>query len=558
MLLTYPTKESLFRNLSEFTYDQSYLIIGNYKKLADWSLIPMRPMTVFLGPNSAGKSAVSDAIKVFKNLYGDESNDVLFEGDREVYEGPRVRYVDDPEVLPEIGFSFRYPKIKYLKGWLEDESMNVARPLIYELEDDQFPLLKKIIGDRNFLQKNRITMIVSTDDRVDIKVYLNNQLVSTWWAGASSQYITFEDIVFETIFKEDLVGINLREFELGLGSGMRFKFGQFPHFAYQHDWDYLAEDEDIDASKMRGAVISLLIIFYTIPIQEIHSKTAGYSTLDIREMPLGWVTPKLKESTDENSWLPTDWYDFSDSTELQRPVLKLIANQISCLIKTKKSYPGGYVKPDTNPNVLDTINHFLSHPTFLDASYKLAVDLKAIIPIEKLKKKVSLELEFQEYDNGIDFVGKVFLVDKEGRALDFDSVGAGYGQVCPILISLAFGDTILYKQPEVHLHPRLQSRLADCFVYSWNEQKKDFLIIETHSEHFVLRLLRRVRESFSDELLHTSLTLLPKDLGLIYFRPVGDKTSIYEIRVSADGQFLDAWPEGFFDDRDEDIWGPLN
>jgi predicted ATPase len=100
--------------------------------------------------------------------------------------------------------------------------------------------------------------------------------------------------------------------------------------------------------------------------------------------------------------------------------------------------------------------------------------------------------------------------------------------------------------------------LADCFVYSWNEQKKDFLIIETHSEHFVLRLLRRVRESFSDELLHTSLTLLPKDLGLIYFRPVGDKTSIYEIRVSDDGQFLDAWPEGFFDDRDEDIWGPLN
>ena len=284
--------------------------------------------------------------------------------------------------------------------------------------------------------------------------------------------------------------------------------------------------------ERRHAIISLLIILYHHPLREIFKLTNGQTIQDIRKMPSIWLTPKYKEPLDTESWLP-DPLIFTEPSEQYQPALKLIANQIGCLINSDSSdesiyyrfrIKDNYNRFNANPDLLKTINYFLSHPSLLDSEYKLVLEIKAIIPIEKLKKIISLESEFQENNYDIDFIGKIFLVDSKDRMLDFDSVGAGYEQVCPILIALALGDTTLYKQPEVHLHPRLQSRLADCFIFSINELKKDFSIIETHSEHFVLRLLRRVRESFSDELLHTSLTLLPKDLGLIYFRPVGDKT----------------------------------
>jgi predicted ATPase len=127
----------------------------------------------------------------------------------------------------------------------------------------------------------------------------------------------------------------------------------------------------------------------------------------------------------------------------------------------------------------------------------------------------------------------------------------------PILVSLTSDYTVLYKQPEVHLHPKFQSKIADCFIEVVNNRKStnSFRIVETHSEHFVLRLLRRVRESFRDELLHSSLTLKSNDFSLIYFKPVDDSTEIYQIRVSEAGDFIDDWPDGFFDERDEDIWG---
>ena len=63
-----------------------------------------------------------------------------------------------------------------------------------------------------------------------------------------------------------------------------------------------------------------------------------------------------------------------------------------------------------------------------------------------------------------------------------------------------------------------------------------------------------MRESFRDELLHSSLTLNSKDLSLCYFKPIEDKTEVYQIRVSESGDFIDGWPEGFFDERDNEIW----
>jgi len=104
----------------------------------------------------------------------------------------------------------------------------------------------------------------------------------------------------------------------------------------------------------------------------------------------------------------------------------------------------------------------------------------------------------------------------------------------------------------------MQSRIADCFVETiFNEKSTGdsrVRIIETHSEHFILRLLRRIKESAYDDLLHSSLTLYSQDVIFLYFQPSQGQTIVHSISVLPNGEFVENWPDGFFDERDEDLW----
>ncbi|MCK5680857.1 DUF3696 domain-containing protein, partial [bacterium] len=76
---------------------------------------------------------------------------------------------------------------------------------------------------------------------------------------------------------------------------------------------------------------------------------------------------------------------------------------------------------------------------------------------------------------------------------------------------------------------------------------------ETHSEHLLLRLLRRIREA-SEQENPVEQTFTPDDLS-IYFIESGEKgVSCQSIRVDEDGDFIDRWPKGFFNERVEELY----
>ncbi len=130
---------------------------------------------------------------------------------------------------------------------------------------------------------------------------------------------------------------------------------------------------------------------------------------------------------------------------------------------------------------------------------------------------------------------------ESGRSLDLTAVGVGVSQVLPVLVACLLahpGDPVILEQPELHLHPALQMKLADFLVAVARSGRQ--LIVETHSEHLVNRLRRWVAEDESDEL--GSL------VGLLFAqRDEEGDTSFRASDINPLGGLSEDWPDGFLD-----------
>jgi predicted ATPase len=119
-------------------------------------------------------------------------------------------------------------------------------------------------------------------------------------------------------------------------------------------------------------------------------------------------------------------------------------------------------------------------------------------------------------------------------------VGFGVSQILPVLALCYYvpeGSIILLEQPEIHLHPSVQSGLADVFIDAAKNRRLQ-IIIESHSEHLLRRLQRRV----ADE------TVGPDDIALYFCEPTAAGSELIPLRVDLLGN-IENWPEDFFGDE---------
>lgn len=126
-------------------------------------------------------------------------------------------------------------------------------------------------------------------------------------------------------------------------------------------------------------------------------------------------------------------------------------------------------------------------------------------------------------------------------------VGFGVSQVLPIitmLLSAPEGSIILLEQPELHLHPNAQAGLADLMLLV-AERRKLQLIVESHSEHIVRRLQRRIAEA-------EPAFAQPANIKMYYCQPGAGGSEIAEVDLDRFGQ-ISNWPEKFLGDISGDI-----
>lgn len=218
--------------------------------------------------------------------------------------------------------------------------------------------------------------------------------------------------------------------------------------------------------------------------------------------------------------------------------------------------------PAAKSSVIDEINFWLGEGC-LESGYQLLVkkyrELEDNHPLYQMLEK-DIDEDDQEIIKDLlnDLPHKVRVCLREQNSnLEVmpQDIGVGISQLFPVValsVTQKAGLAAI-EQPELHIHPRLQVELADVFVRYATQNDVTFLL-ETHSEHLMLRLLRRVRESAGSEALDNVGTLLPDDLAVHYVQPTDTGTEFKQLRVSSDGDFLDEWPHGFFDERDEELF----
>jgi hypothetical protein len=139
------------------------------------------------------------------------------------------------------------------------------------------------------------------------------------------------------------------------------------------------------------------------------------------------------------------------------------------------------------------------------------------------------------------------LTDKlTGVTTSILDVGFGISQLLPVIVQslLAHDKTLLIEQPEIHLHPRLQAELGSLFAETIKPPYNNRFLVETHSEHILLRIQKLIRQKM----------LKPEDISVVYVDHTPEASKCIPLRIDADGDFIDQWPGGFFEDAYQEIF----
>lgn len=141
-----------------------------------------------------------------------------------------------------------------------------------------------------------------------------------------------------------------------------------------------------------------------------------------------------------------------------------------------------------------------------------------------------------------DYVVKV--VNQYDVETTIKHVGFGISQILPIVVEglrLKPNGTLVLEQPEIHLHPRIQSLLFD-FLYTLTMLGKR-VVVETHSDHFIVRMRRRVAESQAKN--------FTDNFNLIFIEDRPSERLFRKLDLTELGSLI-YFPENFLEQQDDD------
>lgn len=133
-------------------------------------------------------------------------------------------------------------------------------------------------------------------------------------------------------------------------------------------------------------------------------------------------------------------------------------------------------------------------------------------------------------------------------------IGAGVTQSIPIVVGVLDprAAIVVVEQPELHTHPAVQCNLGDVFVRAVRADQDRLFLVETHSEHLLLRLMKRIRQAARGTEADPALALRDGEVAVVFVESHDGRTVFREMPLNERGELVKAWPGGFFEeDLDE-------
>lgn len=183
--------------------------------------------------------------------------------------------------------------------------------------------------------------------------------------------------------------------------------------------------------------------------------------------------------------------------------------------------------PDGDRRTLQLINHVNRWSEFLDIGQSFTVSDQG---------RFGIQLQVKQKDVKGD--------------LDLTSVGTGVSQLLPVIVmclQAPVGALLLIEQPELHLNPRVQQRLADFLLAIARSGRH--LIVETHSEYLISRLRLHIAQDQEDEV---------QNLIGIYFAERTEGATTYNLVATNEYGGVDNWPDNFFDQATDEAHAILS
>jgi hypothetical protein len=223
-----------------------------------------------------------------------------------------------------------------------------------------------------------------------------------------------------------------------------------------------------------------------------------------------------------------------------------------------------FLYTDRKGELMEEVNRRLSDESRLRTGHRLErVEFKEVPVPSVFHQKFDRGLieedigELQELYVSLPARTEIALRDfQKGILVAPGDVGVGISQMVPVVVAALRqrSGILAIEQPELHIHPAIQVGLGDLFIRAVRADPdllvaSKSLLIETHSEHIMLRLLRRIRERTEDELPPGVEGLSTEDLSVVYVEGDDQGVRFRPLKVSGDGEFRDQWPQGFFEER---------
>lgn len=237
---------------------------------------------------------------------------------------------------------------------------------------------------------------------------------------------------------------------------------------------------------------------------------------------------------------------------------------------------------------LDIINDWLASERLLNTGYRVIFDHYRELSISSDHPLIVALTSGQSLSDMPNLANEILGLPEKTRILLHDElrdinrtpheIGTGISQVLPVVVAAVGAEAplVVIEQPELHIHPAVQVQLGDLFITQSGDTKR--FLIETHSEHLLLRILRRIREMndgatqkllvprwndvdpFDDDLnpskkILKELNITPNEVAIYYVESENGSTVVNRIGLDESGRFTDRWPRGFFEEREKEYFG---